>query len=137
MLIDDGGDELVSIPSSIVQGLKTKPDGDILFKMVGGPYHNMTLRVGAPFDRVVFKVRGQIIVYRLRPPHNSKDKWVYGYDALDETDYTLQERGYDRSNTQTKWVRAEKFLVQQKEDQLRRAAKRLKDRGFEGESNDD
>lgn len=115
MHIDDG-DELVELPSSVVQGLKTKPDGSILFRMMGGPYHGMTVRTSAPFDRIVFKPNGIVHVYRLRPPHNSKDKWVYAFDALDEEDFTEAERGYDRDplKIQAKWNAHAAFLARKR-----------------------
>lgn len=50
-------------------------EGSARFKLVGGPYHDMTVRLYAPFDDLVFP-SGE--TYQLHPPVSQRtDRWVY------------------------------------------------------------
>lgn len=58
-------------------GHKPLADGSVRFKLVGGPYHDMVLRLYGPWDRLVFRMRGHH-VYDLAPPVSKRsNKWVY------------------------------------------------------------
>lgn len=85
--VDDGND-IVYVPQAEVEGSKKNVDGSSMFKLVGGPYHDCTLRVYPPYDEIRFDgnkgFRGQgqgPIVYRIHPPLRSNGKWVYVHDA--------------------------------------------------------
>jgi hypothetical protein len=62
-----------------VVGIKTLKDGSTRFKLMGGPYHNMVMRVYPPYDTIVYP---DGLTYELHPPFNlnKSDKWVYVYN---------------------------------------------------------
>ena len=70
----DRGDDIVYVPFDDVQGEKKNVDGSLTFKLLGGPYHGMEIRMYAPYDVMWFPCGS---TYELTPPLNVKKskKW--------------------------------------------------------------
>jgi hypothetical protein len=91
---EDRDGEFVYIPFDDVQGeTKMKADRSILFKMLGGKYHDKTLRMFPPYDVMWFPCG---TTYELTPPLNMKKskKWrmvhnptlLYGIPVASESE---------------------------------------------------
>lgn len=128
-MIVDAGDELIEVPSELVTGIKSMKDGSTRFKLFGGKFHDMVVRVYEPYTRVVFNDTSGVHVYTLIPPIKKGGKWVYAYDPEDKTPYTAPERGYDTSTLNEKWAKAYAWITKQKEIALERLGAR-RDLGF-------
>lgn len=73
----DSDGDLVTVSAGI-EGIKHFKDGSISFKLIGGPYHDMVVRVYAPFDTIVFPGNHRPkCTYRINPPLSAKGKWCY------------------------------------------------------------
>lgn len=85
----DTGDELVEVPWADVEGIKQMADGSWRFKLIGGPYHDTTMRIYPPCDRIVFPPRnaneGDGVVYEIRPPIKARGKWCYVHNPIGDT----------------------------------------------------
>lgn len=82
---EDRDGEIVYVPLDDIKGEKTNTDGSITFKCLGGPMHDLKLRVYAPWDEVRFPSGD---VYELTPPLNMKrsNKWKFVHTGKVETD---------------------------------------------------
>ena len=65
----DRDGEFVYVPFDDVQGEKKNVDGSISFKLLGGKYHDMKVRMYAPYDVMWFPDGS---TYELTPPLNMK-----------------------------------------------------------------
>lgn len=72
----DTGDELIEVPWGQIEGEKENTDGSWHFKLVGGPYHDMKVRVYPPCDRIVFPLETPA-VYEIHPPMKKAGEWCY------------------------------------------------------------
>jgi len=94
-LIDCGNpdDELVSVPMAAVQfgAAKENKDGSHTIKLLGGPHHDLEVRVYTPYPRVVFRNELRTDVYRLRPPRLKNGPWMFVHDEDDHEPYTPAE----------------------------------------------
>lgn len=81
----DLGDGIVEVPWANVEGKQKMADGSWRFKMVGGPYHDMTVRVFPPCDRIVFPRNSGPVVYEINPPIRQGGKWVYIHNPEGDT----------------------------------------------------
>ena len=72
-------DDIIYVPFDDVQGEKKNVDGSMRFKLLGGKYHDMVLRVYPPYDTMWFP-DGE--TYELTPPVNMKKskKWKYVFN---------------------------------------------------------
>lgn len=71
---EDRDGEFVYVPFDDVKGEKTNTDKSITFKLLGGQYHDMKIRMYAPYDVMWFPDGN---TYELHPPLNMKksNKW--------------------------------------------------------------
>lgn len=84
----DTDDELIEVPWADIEGIKEMSDGSWRFKLVGGIYHDYTVRVFPPCDRIVFPARNdteQPQVYEIHPPVRKRGKWVYIHNPEGDT----------------------------------------------------
>jgi hypothetical protein len=85
----DTGNDIVEVPWADIEGIKQMADGSWRFKLVGGPYHDLVVRVYPPCDRIVFPPRntneGLGVVYEICPPQNKRNKWVYIHNPIGDT----------------------------------------------------
>lgn len=73
----------VYVPFDDIDGIKKHPDKSISLKLIGGKYHNMRVRMYAPYTEVVFP-DGES--YELHPPlgnreSRSKKNWVMVHNS--------------------------------------------------------
>lgn len=54
------------------------------FRLVGGPWHDLKLRLYAPFDTVCFGVGDSRECYELHAPIGKSMDWVYVYTPKEE-----------------------------------------------------
>ena len=59
----------------VSQKQRHKRDDAAYFKLVGGPFHGLKLRLYAPWDEITFN--GGQIRYEIHPPVDSSADWVY------------------------------------------------------------
>lgn len=78
--VDKDG-EFMYIPFDNVEGEKKHKDGSILFKLLGGKYHDKSIRMYAPYDVMYFP---DGTTYELTPPLNMKKskKWKLVHNPL-------------------------------------------------------
>lgn len=78
---EDRDGEFVYIPFDDVQGEKKNVDGSLTFKLLGGKYHDMKVRMYAPYDVMWFPCG---TTYELTPPLNMKKskKWKLVHQPL-------------------------------------------------------
>ncbi len=81
----DLGDGIVEVPWANVEGKQKMADGSWRFKLVGGQYHDMTVRVFPPCDRIVFDTNNGPLVYEITPPVRKGGKWVYIHNPEGDT----------------------------------------------------
>lgn len=85
----EAGDEIIEVPWANIEGIKQMADGSWRFKLIGGPYHDMVMRVYPPCDRIVFPPRntneGAGVVYEIHPPIKTRGKWVYAHNPVGDT----------------------------------------------------
>lgn len=85
----EANDEIVEVPWTQIEGEKQNKDGSWMFRLVGGPLHDITIRVYPPCDRIVFPPRntteGEGVVYEINPPLNRKNQWVYVHNPTGDT----------------------------------------------------
>lgn len=135
MIIDDHGDT-IEVPITEVVPLKLNKDGSATFRMFGGPFHGMIIRIyndkGRAYERVVLEHKGEQCVYKILPPlKGSRAKWVYAYDPSDTTPLTEQELGEPIDpDAQQRWMNYLAFK-RQKELEEYEAGRIV----WEGESN--
>jgi len=74
-------DEYMYVPFDDIQAVKKYPDGSASFKLLGGKYHDMIVRMYAPYDQVRFP-DGE--TYELNPPVKGarSKKWVLVHNPL-------------------------------------------------------
>lgn len=76
----DTGADIVEVPWANVEGQKKMADGSWRFRLVGGPYHGMVIRVYPPCDRIEFPKETGTLTYEIHPPLARNEKWVYVYN---------------------------------------------------------
>ena len=89
---DNGG--ILEFPDDTITGHKKNQDGSITFKLLGGPYHDMMIRVYKLGEPVTFP-NGE--TYVLHPPaKNSRSKhWVYVHQLPGSGPITALNRKQD------------------------------------------
>lgn len=77
----DTEDGYMYVPFDEIKAVKKYGDGSMSFKLVGGKYHGMTVRLYAPYDQVRFP-DGE--TYEIHPPikKSRSNKWVLVHNPL-------------------------------------------------------
>ena len=70
----DTGDEFLYIPYDDINAEKKNKDGSLTLKLLGGPYHDLKVRLYAPYDQVRFPCGA---TYEIAPPLKNarSQKW--------------------------------------------------------------
>lgn len=77
----DNDGEYLYVPYDDIKAVKKYPDQSMSFKLIGGKYHGMTVRLYAPYDEVRFP-DGE--TYEIHPPikKSRSNKWVLVHNPM-------------------------------------------------------